>query len=44
LKNILPLKKLNSKLENLASITVKLPKEILPLPGYLRYFIFQRLA
>jgi hypothetical protein len=36
------LKKLIQKLDNLASITVKLPKENIVVPVY--YFIFQRLA
>jgi hypothetical protein len=35
--------KLIQKLENLASITVKLPKENIVVPG-IYYFIFQRLA
>lgn len=35
--------KLIQKLENLASITVKLPKENISIPG-IYYFIFQRLA
>ena len=35
--------KLIQKLENLASITVKLPKENITVPG-IYYFIFQRLA
>ncbi|GAA4762119.1 MULTISPECIES: aspartate kinase [Flavobacterium] len=35
--------KLTQKLENLASITVKLPKENISVPG-IYYFIFQRLA
>ena len=35
--------KLTQKLENLASITVKLPKENIETPG-IYYFIFQRLA
>ena len=35
--------KLIQKLENLASITVKLPKENIAVPG-IYYFIFQRLA
>lgn len=35
--------KLSQKLENLASITVKLPKENTSVPG-IYYFIFQRLA
>lgn len=35
--------KLTQKLENLASITVKLPKENVVIPG-IYYFIFQRLA
>lgn len=35
--------KLTQKLENLASITVKLPKENITVPG-IYYFIFQRLA
>jgi hypothetical protein len=35
--------KIDSKLDNLASITVKLPKENIVVPG-IYYFIFQRLA
>jgi len=35
--------KLIQKLDNLASITVKLPKENVVIPG-IYYFIFQRLA
>ena len=35
--------KLIQKLDNLASITVKLPKENISIPG-IYYFIFQRLA
>jgi hypothetical protein len=35
--------KLIQKLENLASITVKLPKENIVIPG-IYYYIFQRLA
>jgi hypothetical protein len=42
LKNILQTKT-DSKLENLASITVKLAKENIVVPG-IYYFIFQRLA
>ena len=37
------LEKLIQKLDNLASITVKLPKENISIPG-IYYFIFQRLA